>query len=136
MTRTAVKLVQMSQMLNLMQQHMAYVLPNETTLTEELKACRERLIDASTAFRKQAARETPDELRTLLQSIPGVGVGTATTRIAEIGDIAKFKDAKALVAYAGLDCRVRQSGKTLQRNTRLTVSEASTIHCSTHRCSA
>lgn len=59
------------------------------------------------------------KLRELLQSIPGIGPVLATTLIAEIGDMTRFKDAKALVAYASLDPRVRQSGKTLQRNTRL-----------------
>lgn len=120
MVRTSVKLVQMGQMLSLMQQHLTNILPDETALTEELQACRKRLIDASDVFRQQATKRTPDKLSELLQSIPGIGPVTATTLIAEIGDITNFKDAKALVAYAGLDCRVRQSGKTLQRNTKLT----------------
>jgi transposase len=40
--------------------------------------------------------------------------------IAELGDINRFKDAKSLVAYIGLDPRVKQSGTMLKRNTHLT----------------
>lgn len=49
-----------------------------------------------------------------------MGPETATLLIAELGDSARFKDAKAVVAYIGLDPRVRQSGTSLQRNTKLT----------------
>jgi transposase len=56
----------------------------------------------------------------LLQSIPGIGPETAALLIAELGDITRFKDAQAVVAYIGLDPRVKQSGTSLRRNTRLT----------------
>ena len=46
----------------------------------------------------------------LLLSIPGVGSITALTILAEIGDIRNFKSSKQLVAYAGLDPAVHQSG--------------------------
>lgn len=46
----------------------------------------------------------------LLLSIPGVGELTAMTILAEIGDIKKFPTAKQLVAFAGLDPSVYQSG--------------------------
>lgn len=60
------------------------------------------------------------ELSRLLQSIPGVGPKVATLLIAELSDITRFKDAKAVVAYTGLDPKVKQSGKLLKRNTKLT----------------
>lgn len=53
-------------------------------------------------------------------SIPGIGKIIAATFIAEIENIQRFDNQKALVAYAGLDPKVRQSGYTLKRNTRLT----------------
>ena len=120
MLRTAVKLVQMGQMLNLMRQHFTSVLPEETALLYELTACRERLETGAVTFRKRAAEATPPDLSKLLCSIPGIGPLTAATIIAEIGDVSRFKDAQSLMAYAGLDPRVRQSGKTLLRNTHLT----------------
>jgi transposase len=54
------------------------------------------------------------------QSIPGIGPQTAALLIAELGSITRFKNAKAIVAYAGLDPRVKQSGTSLKRNTHLT----------------
>jgi len=44
-----------------------------------------------------------------LQTIPGVGAYTAMVILAEIGDIARFRDKKSLANYAGLVPRVRQS---------------------------
>jgi len=50
------------------------------------------------------------EIRRLM-TIPGVGVTTAATLIAAIGDIDRFPSAKKLVGYLGIDPRVRQSGR-------------------------
>ena len=47
----------------------------------------------------------------LLLSIPGVGELTAATIIGEIGDISRFSTVKKLVAFAGLDPSVYESGK-------------------------
>lgn len=46
----------------------------------------------------------------LLCSIPGVGEATATTLLAEIGDIKRFPSSKQLVAFAGIDPSVFESG--------------------------
>jgi transposase len=45
-----------------------------------------------------------------LTSIPGVGPVLAATILAEIGDISRFPSEKSLVAYAGLDPSVFESG--------------------------
>jgi hypothetical protein len=45
-----------------------------------------------------------------LMSVPGVSVITAVTFTAAIGDIHRFRGARQLVGYLGLDPRVRQSG--------------------------
>ena len=50
----------------------------------------------------------------LLRTIPGVGVVTAATLVAHIGDIKRFSSAEKLTAYIGLDCRVHQSGTSIQ----------------------
>lgn len=44
-----------------------------------------------------------------LQTIPGVGAYSAMVVLAEIGDIARFRDKKSLASYAGLVPRVRES---------------------------
>ena len=45
-----------------------------------------------------------------LTNIKGIGIVTAATIIAEIGDINRFKNSSKLVAFAGLDPKVKQSG--------------------------
>lgn len=61
-----------------------------------------------------------DRAASLLQSIPGIGPLISTTLLAEIGSIDRFPGPKQLVAFSGLDPRVRQSGNILNRHTKLT----------------
>ena len=46
-----------------------------------------------------------------LHTIPGIGIIGAATILAEIGDISRFKNSSALVAFAGIDPTIRQSGE-------------------------
>ena len=43
-------------------------------------------------------------------TIPGVGLISAATLVAVVGDVRRFRSARKLVGYLGLDPRVRQSG--------------------------
>jgi transposase len=63
------------------------------------------------------ALQSPEIKR--LMTIPGVGVTTAATMIAAIGDIHRFPTAKRLVGYLGIDPRVRQSGQSPAREGRI-----------------
>jgi transposase len=54
-----------------------------------------------------------------LMSIPGVGAGVAVTLMAAIGDISRFSSPRQLVAYLGLDPKVRQSGDEPPRHGRI-----------------
>ena len=56
----------------------------------------------------------------LVASIPGIGPAIAAILVTEIEDVQRFDSPQALIAYAGLDPKVRQSGIALKRNTRLT----------------
>jgi transposase len=51
-----------------------------------------------------------DDSRTTLLSVPGVGYTTGAIILAEIGDIHRFKTDDQLLAFAGLDPSVYQSG--------------------------
>ena len=46
-----------------------------------------------------------------LHTIPGIGMIGAATILAEIGDISRFKNSSSLIAFAGIDPTVRQSGE-------------------------
>jgi len=56
----------------------------------------------------------------LIQSVPGIGDKIAATIISEIGDINQFGNPKKLVAYAGLDPSVFESGKFKASINRIT----------------
>ena len=70
------------------------------------------LTDRMRYMDKQLARHNP-ETQKLLRSIPGIGPQTAATLVSEIGDITRFPDSKKLTAFIGLDCRVHQSGTSI-----------------------
>jgi len=118
--RTSTKLAQLNDIVNRIDRRISELLPTERKLHEQLVTCAYQLGIAVTVFRQRAIEISPKDLTKLLTSIPGIGVTIAPTLITEIGDITRFKNPKSLVAYAGLDPRVRQSGYSLQRNTRLT----------------
>ena len=54
------------------------------------------------------------EIRRLL-TIPGVGLLSAATFVAVVDDVHRFRSARKLVGYLGLDPRVRQSGSSPAR---------------------
>jgi hypothetical protein len=54
-----------------------------------------------------------------LMTIPGVGVAAAAALVAAIGDISRFDSSRKLVAYLGLDPKVRQSGEEAPRHGRI-----------------
>jgi len=47
----------------------------------------------------------------ILQSIKGVGPNTAVPFLAEVGEVKNFSSSKKLIAFAGLDPSIHQSGK-------------------------
>jgi transposase len=70
------------------------------TLTEEIQK-----IEQAIEERAGSLQETQ-----LLMSIPGVSYFTALTIYAELGEISRFDDDKAVVSYVGLNPVIRESG--------------------------
>lgn len=60
------------------------------------------------------------EVGTLLTTIDGIGDTTAARLVAELGDIAAYRNADALAAYVGVVPGVRHSGKHTPLSQRLT----------------
>jgi len=98
---------------------------------------------AQVALLEQAmvALASQDERSVLLLQLPGVGLITAMTLLAAIGDIARFPTAGHLVGYAGLGGRVHDSGQThssgritkaASRDSRAAMVEAAHTACRTH----
>lgn len=60
-----------------------------------------------------------DELNSPILTIPGIGYTLGAMIISEIGDISKFSNPAKLLAYAGLDPSVKQSGNFNSTNTKI-----------------
>jgi len=71
--------------------------------------------DLVTEATKERSREEE-----LIDSIPGFAVKLAAIVHHELGDVSRFKNAKSLVAYAGLDPKIIQSGSSLNVKGRIT----------------
>jgi len=71
------------------------------------------------AFAKKAP-QAEKEARKLVKTAPGVGVVTAEVVLAELGDVRRFKNAKAVCAYAGLVPVVRQTGGKKSKDGHIT----------------
>ena len=120
-SRTASKLSEMERSVGRMISRLNTVEDEEMyVVSDELKICRQTLEIGMKKLRKYLHKKTDKTLRKLLTSIPGVGPTTADILIAEIGNIDKFHSGKSLVAFSGIDPRVKQSGATLKRNTKIT----------------
>lgn len=59
----------------------------------------------------QALEELMMQVPQFLTTIPGVGLATGAALLAEIGDIRRFPEPEKLVAFAGIDARVYQTGE-------------------------
>jgi hypothetical protein len=74
-----------------------------------------RLIDTDLG---QAALARPEVLR--LMSVPGIDATVALSIVAVVGDFTRFRTPEKLVAYLGLNPRVRQSGGQPANHGRIT----------------
>ena len=66
--------------------------------------------------------ELVNKMNSPLFTIPGIGPVTGATilgEIGEIGDIERFSTPAKLVAYAGIDASVSQSGEFISSNNRM-----------------
>ncbi len=93
-------------------------LPN----TEAIEAKLERLIGRVSKLSAELVAEAtanPSDDEQLIDSIPGFGTKLSAIVHHELGDISRFRNVRALVAYAGLDPRMRQSGARLNTTGRI-----------------
>jgi len=118
--RTAASLAQIATAVNHMKKRFVEHFPEEILVQNELDKLNQMIEQTKIIIRDYGYQRTNPALQKLLCSLPGIGDNLASVIISEIGDIRRFKNAKTMVAYAGLDPKVRQSGLTLKRNTHLT----------------
>ena len=88
------------------------------TFAKDSFAFQLRLLVEQMIFIENQVKDVENEIKQILNSlnspitsIPGIGVVLGATILSEIGDINKFDDPSKLVAYAGIDASVSQSGQ-------------------------
>ena len=100
--------------LNYIKSHNSGVKP-DSYMVKELVSLVDRINDTSLTLIKlltemeQLCLQLPEFV--VIKSIPSVGERLSIRLLAEIGDISKYNSSKALIAYAGLDPMIMQSGK-------------------------
>jgi len=118
--RIAFKIQRINAMLSAIYERFERVFPENKGVLEELIKPLPILGTVVKNLRLRVDQQADQTIKKLLVSIPGIGPTIANTLIAEIGDIQRFSSGKSLVAYAGLDPKVKQSGVSLKHNTKIT----------------
>ena len=73
------------------------------------------------------AQELPDF--SIIKSIPGIGDNLAARIIAELGDMTRFKKKNELVAFAGLDPKISESGQNDGNHMHITKKGNKRLRC-------
>lgn len=71
--------------------------------------------------------KTMRQIDSVIMSVPGIGFITGAMILGEIGDIHRFSKSCKLLAYAGLDPSVCQSGKFTAKSTRMSKRGSKTL---------
>ena len=74
---------------------------------------------------KQETKETK-----ILESIPGISAQLARAIISEIGDVKRFSSKRKIVAFAGYDPKLSESGTSINRSGKLTKRGSPHLRCS------
>ena len=77
------------------------------------------LIESQLAELETVIEAAVDELDSVIMTVPGIGKLNGAMILGEIGDIKRFSDSSKLLAYAGLDPVINQSGKFNAKRTRM-----------------
>ena len=77
------------------------------------------LIESQLDELEQIIGKAMDELDSVIMTVPGIGKLNGAMILGEIGDIHRFSHPSKLLAYAGLDPVVNQSGKFTAKRTRM-----------------
>jgi len=68
-----------------------------------------------------------DEIDSVIRTVPGIGAMNGSMILSEIGDIKRFSNPGQLIAFAGLDPIVRQSGNFRAKTTRMSKRGSGTL---------
>lgn len=80
-------------------------------------------------------KDIMDSINSTILTIPGIGYTLGAVILSEIGDINRFSNPTKLLAYAGLDPSVRQSGNFNAMTTRISKRGSRHLRYAIHRAS-
>jgi transposase len=120
--RSVHKLTALNSSVQFHMDHMTKVLGEELsdTTKELMQAIQSSIAKARQQLYQDIASSADSEIYSLLQTITGIGPYVAASLIGEVQTMERFPTAKSLIAYAGLDPKIRQSGKVLNSTGKLT----------------
>jgi hypothetical protein len=81
-------------------------------VSQEIELLTQQIKEAEEAIAQLSVQEPWVKDVPYLMQLPGIGILTAMTILAAVGDISRFQNSKKLVGYAGLGARVYSSGET------------------------
>ena len=85
------------------------------------------LLDSQIVLLEAEITDIMDALDSVIMTIPGIGPINGGMILGEVGDIHRFSKPRKLLAFAGLDPSVYQSGKFSAKNTRMSKRGSSTL---------
>lgn len=86
-----------------------------------------RLIEIQLSDVERAICKAFDDIDSVIRTVPGIGAINGSMILSEIGDIKRFSNPGQLIAFAGLDPIVRQSGNFRAKTTRMSKRGSSTL---------
>ncbi len=95
---------------DLLGRHAGRVVVSNPLRTKAIASAKRKTDDIDAAERVIATMVVDDTRVRRLLTIPGIGLVTAASILAVVGDIGRFDRPAKLVSYLGLDPRIRQSG--------------------------
>ena len=78
-----------------------------------------KFIESQVKDTENEIKRVMDDLNSPITSIPGIGKITGAVILGELGDISRFDHPSKIVAYAGIDASVSQSGEYASTNNRM-----------------
>jgi transposase len=118
--RSAARLAEMAVAVSHMQKRFVEHYETESAVADELASLHRAMQGSMARLRGLGTQRVDGTTANLLVSIPGIGPAISAILIAEIENVARFDRPESLIAYAGLDPKVRQSGLSMKRNTKIT----------------
>lgn len=78
-----------------------------------------KFIESQVKDTENEIKRVMDDLNSPITTIPGIGKVTGAVILGELGDVSRFDSPSKIVAYAGIDASVSQSGESASLNNKM-----------------